>query len=165
MYKKIEGYNNYEVSDEGQVRNIKTGRILKPYSQTNYGHLKVTLSENRKQKTFLIHRLVLETFVGPCPSGMECCHNNGIASDNRLKNLRWDTHRSNGQDMIKHGTYFKSMGSQNSQAKLTVKQIKEIRKKYIYRSKNANTYALAKAYGVGKSEIWDIVNNKKWKQL
>ena len=35
-----------------------------------------------------VHRLVLEAFVGPNPPGLECCHNNGDPSDNRVENLR-----------------------------------------------------------------------------
>ncbi len=46
-------------------------------------------------KNLATHRLVLEAFVGPCPDGMEGCHNNGNKLDNRLVNLRWDTRSSN----------------------------------------------------------------------
>lgn len=49
-------------------------------------------------KHHYVHRLVLETFVGPCPEGMECDHVNRDRSDNRLQNLRWvtsvDNHRN-----------------------------------------------------------------------
>jgi hypothetical protein len=49
-----------------------------------------------------VHRLVLETFAGPNPDGMECCHNDGNASNNRLDNLRWDTRKANIHDAIRH---------------------------------------------------------------
>lgn len=52
-----------------------------------------------------IHVVILTTFVGPRPSGMEGCHINGDPADNRLENLRWDTHASNMQDAIRHGTH------------------------------------------------------------
>lgn len=48
-----------------------------------------------KQKNLLVHRLVLETFVGQCPEGMECDHVNRDRSDNRLQNLRWVPHKEN----------------------------------------------------------------------
>jgi DNA-binding transcriptional regulator YiaG len=47
--------------------------------------------------------MVLETFVGPRPAGMECCHANDTQSDNRLSNLRWDTHKENCRDRARNG--------------------------------------------------------------
>lgn len=46
-----------------------------------------------------VHRLVMEAFVGPVPNGMEICHINGNGFDNRLENLRYDTHRKNMADL------------------------------------------------------------------
>ena len=69
----------------------------------------------------LVHRLVLFTFVGPCPLGMECCHADGTRTNNFLKNLRWDTHINNYVDAKKHGTL--RVGN----AKLTESQVRQIR--------------------------------------
>ncbi len=44
MFKKIKDYD-YEISDKGEVKNIKTGRILKP-DILKYGHLQVILYKN-----------------------------------------------------------------------------------------------------------------------
>lgn len=41
--------------------------------------------------------------MGPCPDGMEACHNNGDQLDNRIENLRWDTHSANIYDQVAHG--------------------------------------------------------------
>lgn len=49
--------------------------------------------------------MVLETFRGPCPPGLEGCHGDGDGFHNELANLRWDTHQSNMQDAIDHGTF------------------------------------------------------------
>lgn len=108
-----EGY--YEVSDHGRVRSVDRksvfrdgrtmflkGRVLRTVA-TPYGHLSVGLKRNGTRKTAKVHRLVLEAFVGPAPEGMECCHNNGDAADNRLGNLRWDSSSANKWDIIKHG--------------------------------------------------------------
>ena len=45
-FKKIEGFENYSVSDHGNVRNHKTGRILK-VKDNGRGYLEVTLMKNK----------------------------------------------------------------------------------------------------------------------
>ena len=80
------------------------GRILKG-TPSRDGHTYVHLGNNKSKSLYAVHRIVLETFVGGCPVGMECCHGNGVAGDNRLQNLRWDTHDANNKDRLRHGNY------------------------------------------------------------
>lgn len=77
----------YKSSDIGKIKN-RHGRILKPYKRSD-GHLEVSLHKDGASKTFKVHRLVLETFVGPCPPGMECRHLDGNPLNNKLNNLCW----------------------------------------------------------------------------
>lgn len=55
-------------------------------------------------RNVLAHRLVLEAFVGPCPEGMQACHNDGDRMNTRVGNLRWDTPKANSADRWRHGT-------------------------------------------------------------
>ena len=64
--------------------------LLKP-KKAGAGRLYVSLHKNGKRNNLYVHRLVLITFVGPCPEGMECCHKDDNPLNNRLENLRWDT--------------------------------------------------------------------------
>ena len=57
---KIENYNNYSISNLGNVRNDKTGRILKPYIKPS-GYKQVQLG--RKTIPQYIHRLVAIAFI------------------------------------------------------------------------------------------------------
>lgn len=93
IWKKIEGYPKYLVSNLGRVRGSQGG-ILTAHKSAN-GYLKVALSKNSKNKGFTVHRLVLAAFVGPCPAEHECDHINSIRTDNRLENLRWLTCKEN----------------------------------------------------------------------
>lgn len=100
-WKDIPGFEGrYQVSDEGQVRNPRTGLVLKPRPDKD-GYLLVTLWSGSPTKQFdgKVHRLVLEAFVGPAPADKpECDHRNRVRDDNRLSNLRWasvSTNRSN----------------------------------------------------------------------
>jgi hypothetical protein len=111
-----EGY--YEVSDLGRVRSFDRliidkrgyrrfhpGRILRAGLNT-VGYAQVNLClPNQPQSIRLVHHLVLDAFIGPRPVKMERCHNNGISSDNRLVNLRYDTSSENGRDIVKHGKH------------------------------------------------------------
>lgn len=86
----------YEASDLGNIRNKRTGRILKP-ALINSGYLIVGLWKDGKGKNFLVHRLVLSAFVvNPNPKVYtDCDHINHIRTDNRLINLRWVSHAEN----------------------------------------------------------------------
>lgn len=95
-WKKIDGYENYSVSDEGEIRNDKTGRILKQCSART-GYSRVTLSKNGNIKTFHVHRLVMNAFC-PCPDKSKYTDVNHIdynKSNNALSNLEWTTHSAN----------------------------------------------------------------------
>lgn len=105
----------YEVSSDGDIcsltrringgfggSRIVRGVVLTPYS-TPTGHLTVALSADGRRRTMLVHRIVLEAFIGPCPTGMEGCHSDGNPANNHLSNLRWDTRSGNVQDTLRHG--------------------------------------------------------------
>ncbi len=111
-WRDVAGWPDYLVSDTGLVKSLKWGkeRILRPGSDK--GYLKVALCANGEQRTCSIHKLVMEAFVGPCPDGLEVCHNNGDPSDNRLENLRYDTKSANQYDRVRHGRHFQALKMQ-----------------------------------------------------
>lgn len=87
----INDFENYQVNNLGRVRN-KKGRILIP--ENDKGYLQVCLWKNNKGYQRKIHKLVLENFKGK-KEGYTVNHINGIATDNRLKNLEWVTLKDN----------------------------------------------------------------------
>ena len=87
IYKPIKGYD-YEISNTGQVRNVKTGRILKQ-TINRFGYCQVGLCKNGVQKMFRVHRLVAQAFI-PNPNNLpEVNHINECKTDNRIDNLEW----------------------------------------------------------------------------
>lgn len=112
-WRPIPGYEGYEASTCGRIRSVSrtitckngvskslNGRVLKELRASRGDHVNVSI---RGYPT-AVHRLVLLAFVGPAPDGMECCHCDGNAANNRIENLRWDTHLENMRDLVRHGT-------------------------------------------------------------
>ena len=104
-FKDIPGYEGlYQVSDYGAVRSLnyqgkKRIKYLKNEKMPN-GYERIVLCRNGKPKRFMVHRLVLETFVGKIPDGYEIDHINAVCDDNRLSNLRVVTHKENMENPI-----------------------------------------------------------------
>lgn len=117
QYRGIPGFNGYRVGDDGSVWfawiNCSKGRLLtdrwKPMKlgvhRKGYLYVNLTPPEGGKYRTFRVHRLVLEAFVGPCPGDMECRHLNGVRDDCRLVNLAWGTRAENVEDRRKHANH------------------------------------------------------------
>jgi hypothetical protein len=99
---KIEAFEKYEVSNLGKIRNMKSGRILKPFLDRS-GYLRHCLCENNKRKYLFLHRIIATTFIDN-PEGKPCVnHIDENKLNNDLSNLEWCTVKENNV----HGTRIK----------------------------------------------------------
>jgi len=96
---KIEGFEKYEVSNLGKVRNIKSGRVLKP-KLNKYGYLTHCLYGHDKKKFRLLHRIIATAFIDNPDEKPQVNHIDENKLNNDLSNLEWCTVREN----IIHGT-------------------------------------------------------------
>lgn len=138
----------YQVSNKGRVRSLTRvsncgwkaglskeavyqGKILSsPISGS--GYRVVCFSAPGRREYHNVHRLVAEIFIGPCPAGLEVCHNDGVYENCEVKNLRYDTRQNNALDRNKHGTQVKKghcKGEENGLARLTEEKVRYIRNK------------------------------------
>lgn len=88
-WKQIRGYPNYRVNEEGEIKNHRLDHILKQTMDSG-GYMRVTISENGRQYSELVQRLVADTFLGEHP-GMIVKHRDGDLTNNRIDNLYWTT--------------------------------------------------------------------------
>lgn len=189
VYKTIVGYPGYRVGSDGTVwscwsrRSLGVGKgaqyflgdrwhIRKQSVNVKSGYLQVMLSANKCKKLFTVHRLVLEAFIGECPQGMECCHEDGIRLNCRLSNLRWDTRSANHEDKRRHGTLHAgdrhysrhkpelvTRGEKHHAAKITACDVREIRKQS---AAGATPSFIAKKFPISQAQVRRIVSYRSW---
>lgn len=177
-YRPIPEYPGYRVGDDGSVWSCWVRRSLGRYGGIvrvidadrwrrlcpvidRRGRLTVKLCRDGNVSRFFIHRLVLQTFVGPCPQGMECCHYPDREPSNcRLVNLRWDTKQGNMKDKEYHGNAPK--GVKNPRAKLTPEKVAEIKRRV---RAGEDCRSIAAEFGISKGNVWFICSGKTWPDI
>ena len=100
IWKKIDCYENYEISNLGNVRRInkdfrcKKYKYLIPKLEKN-GYLRIGLSKNNKTKFYSIHRLVAQAFVPNINNYPIVNHKDENKENNNVTNLEWCNHKYN----------------------------------------------------------------------
>lgn len=172
FWDNISEFLGYHVAKDGRVFSRRSNRTYGKDIFENFwrektivvdklGRHNVTFRDlNSKVHNRRVHRLVLEAYVGPCPVGMECCHNDGDAGNNTLENLRWDTSKSNKADLRKHGKLV--CGEKSQHSKLSESSIKEIIK---LSAEGLPMKDVAFKFKVNSSTICEIIKGKAWKHI
>ena len=176
IYRAVPCYPNYRVGTDGSIWRrsedrrprrrrarewirLKGTLIPRPTKTGNF-YVRVTLCGPTARRTLFLHRLILETFVGPCPPGMETRHANDVGTDNRLENLGWGSPVENKADAARNGKT--SRGSRRYNAKLNECQVAAIKGRL---AGGEAATAIAKDYGVGPDVVLDIKWGKTWKHV
>ena len=88
MWKDIDGYEGlYQVSNTGEVMNVRTGKILKAKRDKD-GYFEVCLCKNGK-RYFRVHRLVADAFIPNSLNLPQVNHKDENPSNNNASNLEW----------------------------------------------------------------------------
>ena len=116
IFRTIETYPTYKVSNYGRIMNINTGRILKPKLNST-GILIIGLSKDYKSKSFTVHKLVGDAFLTKPDHDKHYVikHIDGNLENNNLSNLMYITaseSRINTYENMKREKYIKKRNSQ-----------------------------------------------------
>lgn len=154
MWKEIDGYPGYRVSDLGEV--MSGERILN--QQRRDGRKYVVLYRDKCGKKFAVHRLVASAFLGK--SDQIVCHGPSGTSDNSLSNIYYGDHKRNlGVDKRRDGT--DNSGERNGRAKLTASDVKHIRES----KGKTQAKQLAAMFGVAVVTVNKIWGHKLWRTI
>lgn len=155
-WRDIPGFEGrYKASSLGRIKS--NSRIRKLCLNTS-GYYTTGFKTKNKQKTYLVHHLVLLAFVGPRPEGLETRHLDGNCRNNSLSNLTYGTHKENMADRKIHGGFYVH-GSSHYRHMLSEADVIKIRGLLNsgLTQKTIGTY-----YGVTRSCIQNIKRGHSW---
>lgn len=116
FWKKIEEHPNYSVSNEGRIRNDKTGKLIKPFHIGKFGQQYCAVDFYPK-KNIRVHRLVAKAFLPNPENKREVNHIDGNKFNNSVDNLEWVSGSENckhAYDVLRRKKFF---GSNNHNSK------------------------------------------------
>jgi hypothetical protein len=169
VWREVPGLPDYEASSLGRIRRrtasrtAPVGYVMK-WSVDRFGYAKITLSSGGRERTTQVHRIIAETFLGPCPSPRhEVAHWDGNHLNCEVGNLRWATALENAADRARHGrTHGAPPGERHHDARLTAEQVLEIR---AASARGVRGCDLAIMFDVSRPTISDIVNRRTWTSI
>lgn len=164
----------YEVSDQGEIRRVRgpkskeESKILIPSLHSVNGYPRVALSKNNVVRRVRVHKIVLETFVGPRELGQCARHLNDDRQDNRLDNLKWGSYKENYMDSHKNGVW-RPRGPDTKPRPFIEKHFIQGKKLHITdipkikaMTDSKSNKEIAEIWGINASNVSRILNGKRW---
>lgn len=154
-------FPDYVVGRDGEVTShVHTRpRVLHPIGMGKYQGFTLRDKTGRLRRIYH-HRLVIETFHGPCPPGQEARHRDGDPGNNSADNLIWGTRAQNMRDKESHGTA--PQGERHPMAKLTEADVREIRRLH---ADGVGLPDLMARFGVTRMTCWRAATGRQWTHI
>jgi hypothetical protein len=155
-------YSNYEASEMGDVRNCKTGRILKSHTHKVSRYPTIVIPKGSHpsgcNRTIAVHRIVVECFLG-MSLGKHINHINHTRGDNRIVNLEYCTPAENISHCIRAGRANRPYGENHSSNKFSREQIFMAKDMLL---KGIKTRHIVKETGVSRDIVYRLKIGKVW---
>ena len=164
IFKDIPNFEMYSVSIYGNIRNNKTGQILKPRIRKD-GYLQVSVKPNgqKSNKTFRIHREVAEAFIANPDNLPQVNHKDGNKHNNNVNNLEWCTQEYNNKHANMSNLVPALKGSLNGRSKLDENTVHEIC--LLFQDTTMITQEVADKFNISLSKIQKIRCGIAWKHI
>ncbi len=176
IWKDIPNYEGlYQVSNLGRIKSLPRQwiagkgfkmshgeKIISP-SKKKGGYLFTHLYKNKKEKIYLVHRLVAIAFIPNPENKPGVNHKDGIKGNANLENLEWVTKSENEIHAHKMGLKNIPKGENHYNSKLSesdVKMIREMYKNIDYWKTKTN---ISKLFHISSKTVEDIIKYKTWK--
>lgn len=157
---------NFEVSNQGRIRNNATGHILKSHANKNGYQTCVVSCGGRNNKIAIrLHVAVAKLFIDNPYHFPEVNHIDGNKNNNDVSNLEWISSRDNTLHAIRLGLRKAASGERCYTSKLTEDDVNYIRQVYIPRHRKYGLRALARKFGVYHTTIEDVVKGATWNTI
>lgn len=159
----IPGRPGYRAGDDGSVWSCLTRGRGHWKIGTDWQQLRTKLDTNGypcvtlNGRYFRVHRVVLETFVGPRPRGAVCRHLDGNPENNRLDNLCWGSKSENWRDACDHGVACN--GENHPGAKMTESDVREARRQH---ETGHSIRSISRRLGVSHGTVRNAIIRKTW---
>lgn len=159
VWKVIKSFKDYEISNFGNIKNLKTGKLVKLTKNKKEGYISVSL-KNEKLGTVskTVHSLMASVFLPQ----IQVNHIDGNKQNNRLDNLEWSNGSLNTLHAYKIGLAKKLGGEKARNVKITEEIVLAIRKD---RDEGMGITAVSKKYNLKMGTVSNVYYNNNWKYL
>lgn len=179
--KEVEGiklyktpYESYWITTNGEVWSDKRKRFIRQFSAPNKGknpkdYRKAYLYNGQGRSIVRVHRLMMETFYGKCPSGYVVDHIDGDPTNNRLDNLRYLTSADNTRtaDYSNRQFFHKKVVVHENEEMLVFESVSDFVVKYglSRRQSKPHNYRIGKRFGNSGLILEDFVIGDRMNEI
>lgn len=144
----------YEAAEDGTIfsRKRRTRRAMVG-KVTEAGYRMVVITIEKKKRYYNVHRIIASAFLPNPNNYREVNHKDGNKLNNSVDNLEWVTPHQNQLHAMMSGL--------KPSLKLDYSKAAEIRR--LYATGQYTQCQLAEIFGVKKTQIGYIIQNKRWK--